>query len=177
MRSMTSRPALAAGFGFLFTMILAQPVASQPATPADDAGKRAFKDACAGCHKWHGAGGGGYGGAALSLRESQLTHDQLVETIVCGRPATGMPFHKRGAYDDGSCFGLKKADLGKDMPPEANRFLRPAEVEAVVAYVAQHVQGKGAPNLVECQEFWGGQSRACNDYKDEQAGAGQKTGG
>jgi mono/diheme cytochrome c family protein len=177
MRSIRSHPVLAAGLGFLFTMILAQPVASQPATAADDAGKRVFKDACAGCHKWHGAGGGGYGGAALSLRQSQLTHDQLVETIACGRPSTGMPFHKRGAYEDGSCFGLKKADLGKDMPPEANRFLRPPEVEAVVAYVTQHVQGKGAPNLVECREFWGEQSRACNDYKDEQAGAGQKTGG
>ena len=28
-----------------------------------------------GCHKWHGDGGPGYGGAALSLRESGLDRE------------------------------------------------------------------------------------------------------
>ena len=36
-------------------------------------GKRIYEKAnCIGCHKWHGEGGGGYGGAALSLRRTEL---------------------------------------------------------------------------------------------------------
>ena len=34
-----------------------------------ETGQAIYKRAnCVGCHKWHGDGGGGYGGAALSLR-------------------------------------------------------------------------------------------------------------
>ena len=34
-------------------------------------GKQVYESAnCMGCHKWHGQGGGGYGGVALSLRET-----------------------------------------------------------------------------------------------------------
>ena len=40
---------------------------------------------CVGCHKWHGDGGGGYGGAALSLRKTILTREQIIETIGCGQ--------------------------------------------------------------------------------------------
>ncbi|MET0515814.1 MAG: c-type cytochrome, partial [Nitrospiraceae bacterium] len=36
-----------------------------------EGGKAVFKRAnCVGCHKWHGNGGGGYGGDALSLRKT-----------------------------------------------------------------------------------------------------------
>src|SRR5258708_759341 len=53
---------------------------------AKDDGQRIYEKAnCVGCHKWHGGGGGGYGGAALSLRETQLERDQLIEVIHCGR--------------------------------------------------------------------------------------------
>src|SRR5215467_12145252 len=68
------------------------------------AGKHVFQRAnCMGCHKWHGNGGGGYGGDALSLRKTELTRDQLIETVGCGRPGTGMPFFIRGAYDEVKC--------------------------------------------------------------------------
>src|SRR5271156_6704619 len=55
---------------------------------------------CVGCHKWHGDGGGGYGGAALSLRKTELDREQIVKTVTCGRPGTGMPSFLRGVYDD-----------------------------------------------------------------------------
>ena len=61
-------------------------------------GQRIYEKAnCVGCHKWHGGGGGSYGGAALSLRDTQLNRDQIIEVIHCGRPGkacpvtTGMP--------------------------------------------------------------------------------------
>ena len=58
---------------------LCSALAQSPA-PADptDAGKALFKRAnCFGCHKWHGNGGGGYGGDALSLRKTELTREQI----------------------------------------------------------------------------------------------------
>src|ERR1700682_3724367 len=51
----------------------------QSATTSDptDAGKAVFKRAnCFGCHKWHGNGGGGYGGGVVSVCEHGLTRGQ-----------------------------------------------------------------------------------------------------
>jgi hypothetical protein len=33
-----------------------------------------------------------------------LTREQIIETVNCGRPGTGMPFHLRGAYDATKCY-------------------------------------------------------------------------
>lgn len=76
------------------------------AQPAEDRqitfGKEIFKSkaTCQYCHRWDGNGDQGYGGLALSLRKTQLTHDQLIETIRCGRPGTGMPYHDQFSYTD-----------------------------------------------------------------------------
>ena len=135
-----------------------------PATAQDlELGKQVYEKAnCVGCHKWHGDGGGGYGGAALSLRETQLDRDLLLEVVRCGRPATGMPYHDRDAYKDTDCYGgMTKADLGADFPPKAATFLRVEEMEAVVVYVATRLQGQGEPTKEDCEAFWGEASREC----------------
>ena len=142
----------------------------QSATPVDptDAGKHVFQRAnCMGCHKWHGNGGGGYGGDALSLRRTELTRDLIIETVGCGRPGTGMPFFVRGSYDTVKCHGLLRKDAGDQMPPEANIFLRPSEIEAVADYVIAHIKGRGEPTYDECLAFFGSGSRVCNVYRIE----------
>jgi mono/diheme cytochrome c family protein len=117
---------------------------------------------CVGCHKWHGDGGGGYGGAALSLRETALDHDLLLEVIRCGRPATRMPYHDRHAYQGVDCYGgMTKTDLGADFPPKAATFLREEEIEAVAVYVETRLQGHGEPTNEDCIAFWGEGSREC----------------
>ena len=142
--------------------------AAESVDPAD-AGKAVFKRAnCFGCHKWHGNGGGGYGGDALSLRKTHLTREQIIETVGCGRPGTGMPFFTRGAYDSVKCYGLSRQEVGGQMPPEAATFLRPSDVEAVADYVIAHVKGKGDPNYTECVAFFGDTSRVCDVYKAPQ---------
>ena len=131
-----------------------------------DAGKAVFKRAnCFGCHKWHGNGGGGYGGDALSLRKTELTREQIIETVGCGRPGTGMPFSTRGAYDTIKCYDMNRQDAGGQMPPEANTFLRPNDIEAVADYVIAHIKGRGEPNYAECVNFFGDTSRVCDIYK------------
>jgi mono/diheme cytochrome c family protein len=128
-----------------------------------DLGRQVYEKAnCVGCHKWHGGGGGGYGGAALSLRKTALDRELLLEVIRCGRPATRMPYHDRDAYRTVDCYGgTTRADLGADFPPKAATFLRAEEIEAVAAYVIDHLQGKGEPTYEDCVAFWGKGEREC----------------
>lgn len=135
------------------------------------AGKQVFKAACAGCHKWHGSGGGGYGGAALSLRATQLDHEQIVETIACGRPATGMPYHAADAYRGRSCYGISHADGQGVMPPGPASTLTQSEIDDVASYVLETLKGKGKPTLEECVAFWGPTSGACNEFRPKNARA------
>jgi hypothetical protein len=131
---------------------------------APELGQRVYEKAnCVGCHKWHGGGGGGYGGAALSLRETALEHAELLEVIRCGRPATGMPYHDRNAYDEAPCYGgMTRSDLGADFPPKAASFLRAQEIEAVADYVVENLQGKSEPTYEDCVAFWGEGNRECD---------------
>ncbi|MGJ4882195.1 MULTISPECIES: c-type cytochrome [unclassified Bradyrhizobium] len=145
------------------SLALAQSAASADPT---EAGKAVFKRAnCVGCHKWHGNGGGGYGGDALSLRRTQLTRDQIIETVTCGRPGTGMPYFARGSYDTAKCYGMSRQDVGERMPPEGGVFLRPNDIEAVADYVLAHIKGRGEPTYDECTAFFGNTSRVCDIYK------------
>jgi len=162
----------------LVIVAIAAMTASVAAQSVDlaDAGKAVFKRAnCVGCHKWHGNGGGGYGGDALSLRKTELTREQIIETIGCGRPGTGMPFFARGAYDSVQCYGMNRENVGSQMPPEANIFLRPSDVEAVADYVIAHIKGKGEPNYSECVDFFGNASRVCDIYKAQRPTGTQTT--
>jgi hypothetical protein len=124
---------------------------------------------CVGCHKWHGGGGGGYGGAALSLRKTELDRDQIIMTVTCGRPGTGMPSFLAGVYDDNAkdhpCYGYSQKDLtGDNHVAEAGVFLRPNEISAVADYVLTHIKGHGDPTLAECLAFFGDKSRVCDIY-------------
>ena len=88
--------------------------------PNPDYGLKVYKSGnCMGCHKWHGSGGPGYGGAALSLRATQLDRDQIIEVVKCGRPGTNMPFHDRTAYKDDHCYarvGVRSWNDGSHAP-------------------------------------------------------------
>ena len=160
---------VALGCSLLSTIAVAQDAAVHASA---EQGKHVFRKAnCFGCHKWHGDGGGGYGGAALSLRRTELDRNQMTEVIACGRPGTGMPYHQRDAYGDGHCYGLTEKDLGDTMPPKAPSLLRASEIDAVADYVIATIKGRGEPTLGECQAFWGAESKMCNSFKGGAPGA------
>src|SRR2546423_3013451 len=143
----------------MLTAAHAQP-AQAPASDPTNAGKAVFSRAnCVGCHKWHGNGGGGYGGDALSLRKTELTRDQIIEVVRCGRPGTGMPFHLRGAYVAEPCYHLKQEQLTGMMPPDAATFPAPGEVDAASDYVIAHGKGKCEPDYADCSAFSGERAR------------------
>ncbi len=134
-----------------------------------ETGQAIYKRAnCVGCHKWHGGGGGGYGGAALSLRKTELEKSQIMETVKCGRPGTGMPYFFHDSYPaDGApqCYNLTNKDVETMHVAQAGVFLRVEEIDAVADYVLTAIKGKGDPNLADCVAFFGEESKACDVYK------------
>ena len=147
-----------------------------PAPP--DPGLMVYRSAnCVGCHQWFGKGGGGYGGDAANLRITSLTVEQIREVVKCGRPYTGMPHFDRDAYLDGRCYGLKSSDLKRGELREPNRFLRPAEIDAVADYIVRRVKGRGDPTFEECQAFFGTATHACNTYPHAAPGSADATPG
>ena len=132
--------------------------------PKFDYGLSAYKKGnCMGCHKWHGDGGGGYGGVALSLRETGLDREQLISIIACGRPGTNMPFFDKKGYVDDRCFGLKFSDFegdDKNRPLRAKNFLNARQIDAVVDFIIDDLQGKKLSKDY-CLKFFGKPTRSC----------------
>ena len=132
--------------------------------PKFDYGLSAYKKGnCMGCHKWHGDGGPGYGGAALSLRETGLDREQLITIIACGRPGTNMPFFDKKGYVDDRCFGLKFSDFegdDKNRPLRAKNFLNGRQIDAVVDFIINDLQGKKLSKDY-CLKFFGKPTRSC----------------
>ena len=133
--------------------------------PKFDYGLSAYKKGnCMGCHKWHGDGGPGYGGAALSLRETGLDRDQLITIIECGRPGTNMPFFDKKAYKDDRCFGMKFSDFegdDKNRPLNAKSYLNKRQIDAVVDFIVNDLQGKKVSKEY-CIKFFGKPTRSCD---------------
>ena len=135
-----------------------------------DRGRRLFleKADCQYCHGW--AGDGRKMDTQMpdgaNLRETTLDRQNLIMTIKCGRPGTGMPAFDRLAYSDGRCYGLKQADLrasGQRMPdPPATLQVR--EVEAIADFLAAKVVKQGPMDHAKCIEFWGSEVEACDEF-------------
>lgn len=118
---------------------------------------------CMGCHKWHGGGGPGYGGAAISLRETQLTRGQMVDLIKCGRPGTNMPYFDKTAYKKNECYGLTFDDFAEDAdsrPLQGKMYLNDRQVNAVADFVISELQGKDITKAY-CEKYFGGPARQC----------------
>lgn len=133
-------------------------------------GKNVFqvKANCVFCHGWSGDGQGDERSArpGLSLRETTLTQEQLIEVVQCGRPGTSMPYHDGFAYTDTRCYGSTAADLGDQLPDRAQQTLQKSEIEAVVAYLMAKVVGRG-PTITraECEEFFEPGAAGCQQYQ------------
>jgi len=144
---------------------------AQAADPSDIAeGGRLFRQKanCQACHGW--AGDGRKMDTQMpdgsNLRETMLDRQNLIMTIKCGRPGTGMPAFDRFAYSDGRCYGLKQADLrasGQRMPdPPATLQVR--EVEAIADFLGAKVVKQGPMNHAKCIEFWDSEVETCNEF-------------
>ena len=126
------------------------------------------KAGCPECHGWAGDGVGAFHseGRAPALRETELTRDQIRQTIQCGRPGTPMPHFDRFAYTDKRCFGMTADDLGDDKPNRAPTTLQPDEIDALADYVATKLKGVGRVTRAQCFEYFGSAGSRCNNYPE-----------
>ncbi|MBV8335747.1 MAG: cytochrome c [Alphaproteobacteria bacterium] len=149
-------------------LALALPAMAQ--SPGDvSLGKRLYQDkaTCGFCHGWSGDGAGDpqSPGKAANLRQTQLDHDQLVETIRCGVPGgTAMPHFDKFAWTKGEeCFGMTVEEVGDKKPPAPTASLQKREIEAIVAYREAKVVGKGPPTVADCEDYFGPGSKRCQE--------------
>ena len=144
---------------------------AQSADPQDiAAGMRLFRQKanCQVCHGW--AGDGRKMDSQMpdgkNLRETELTRDNVVTTIKCGRPGTGMPAFDRLAYSDGRCYGLKVADLkARNLPlTDPPSTLAPREIELIADFLFAKVIGQGPMTHAKCIAYWGSEVEACEEF-------------
>ena len=68
------------------------------------------------------------------------------------------------AYTDKRCYGVTRAELGKDAPL-LGESLQPREIDAVVKYLYAKAVGRGPATYEDCVEFWGQDTRQCEPMK------------
>ena len=123
------------------------------------------KGNCMGCHSWHGNGGGGYG-AGVSLRNMNLTLDEIVNIVKCGRPGTGMPYFLRKAYKEVKCYDTTFDDYNDSYRPVASkRFLSTKQIEAVSIFVKDVLHNKKLDKNY-CEFFYEKGSKVCLNLKN-----------
>lgn len=131
-------------------------------------GKNIFasKATCSFCHGWSGDGKGAPRAAlpGLSLRETPLAREDLIEVVQCGRPGTRMPHHDGFAYRDDRCYGVTGRELGRDKPDRADKVIQKREIAAVVEYLLAKVVGRGPITVAECEEYFQPGAAACDRY-------------
>jgi hypothetical protein len=153
------------------TLLVASSVEAQTPDPTDiAAGMRLFRQKanCQTCHGW--AADGRKMDSQMpdgkNLRETQLSRENVITTIKCGRPGTGMPAFDKLAYSDGRCYGMKLADLkARDLmlvdPPAT---LAPREIELLADFLFTKVIGQGSMDHAKCIAYWGSEVEACAEF-------------
>jgi hypothetical protein len=117
------------------------------------------KGNCMGCHSWHGKGGGH--GAAVSLRNTELTLNEIINVIKCGRPGTGMPYFLRKAYKEEKCYDTTFEDYDEtNRPVFSQKFLSLKQIEAVSIFVSEVLQNKKLDKNY-CEYFYEKGSKSC----------------
>ena len=123
------------------------------------------KGNCMGCHSWHGKGGGGYG-AGVSLRKMNLTLDEIINVVKCGRPGTGMPYFLRKAYKEEKCYDTTFEDYDESYRPlSSKRFLSSKQIKAVSVFIKEVLHDKELDTNY-CEFFYEKGSKVCLNLKN-----------
>ena len=142
------------------------PVGMAPNVGLDYGLATAKRANCMGCHKWHGDGGPGYGGAAISLRRTQLSRDEILTVIRCGRPGTNMPYFDKRAYDSMACYGFSHDDFSEasdTRPLIGKKFLNERQLNAVADFIVAELKDKPVTKDY-CEKYFGGPTRQCEAF-------------
>ena len=155
-----------------FALTIAGAFVAPPSTAQDAVlGKQVWltRVNCRDCHGWaaHGVQDDPQAPKGPNLRISLLSPEEIATTILCGRPATEMPYFSRFSYTDDRCYGLTAADLGNNMPPLGQASLSNRAVNALVALIQSFQEKSEQPTYQECLEFWGEGATLCERYRGD----------
>ena len=128
---------------------------------------------CMACHKWHGKGGTGYAGTPINFRTTELTKEQIMQVVACGRPGTGMPYFRKDAYKDYNCYDMTIEELCDDlMPPRAKQWLKGRQIRNVATFIVEFWQGRSDEvTKADCQLFFG-DSKICDNVESMSSDGG-----
>ncbi len=116
---------------------------------------------CSSCHFWHADGGNSHGGAAASLRSTNLSHKELLSVIKCGRPGTNMPYFYRYSKKDLDCKYLDNLDK---VVLRGARLLNENEIKSLTKFIYDEIKSKPITKKY-CLEFFTTKD-ACNKYNN-----------
>ncbi len=122
---------------------------------------------CTDCHGWAGNGvpDEPRSSPGANLRETALTPEQIAEVILCGRPATSMRAYDRRAYTDDRCYGMTRADLGRDTPQRGAVTLVKRHADALALFITETFKDEGEVTLEVCIELMGADSIRCDELR------------
>ena len=93
-----------------------------------------------------------------------LSRAGLIETVSCGRPDTGMPFHDPQAYGADACYGMSKADLQGHNITQGEPLTK-QDIIDVVAYVEVALKGHPKATEADCEAYFGASAgKSCPVY-------------
>jgi mono/diheme cytochrome c family protein len=98
-----------------------------------------------------------------NLRTTRLDAAGIKQTIMCGRPGTGMPSFDGGAYTVRACDGRPLGAAPDNLQPTP-RTLSLEEIDALVAYLQARIVGHGKVTRAECLFYFEGKAD-CDDFK------------
>jgi len=120
---------------------------------------------CSSCHFWHAEGGNSHGGAAASLRTTDLSYKELLKIIKCGRPGTNMPYFSRNALNSDDCMYSKKSvkEL-EEITLKGSKLLNSNEIKSLAKFIENEIKNKPLTKKY-CLEFFKREEN-CNKYHD-----------
>ena len=170
----------AAVFSAVFGVTLAAFAMTAEAQEGDaDLGADAWQSAaCKQCHGWAGDGVPEDNQQdGVSLRETLLTAEFLIETIRCGRPGTGMPSFRRNAWTEIiPCYGLTQPPEGA-FAPAIESPIGDRTINNLVAFILRDFAGQGPVSREYCWLRVGPDSTRCDGYPTEAEIAAAAAGG
>ena len=119
---------------------------------------------CSSCHLWHADGGNSHGGAAASLRNTNLSYQELFTVIKCGRLGTNMPYFLRFAEKDIDCTHFKyEAYRSKEaLVLKGAKLLSETEIVFLSKFIYEEIKNKPITKRY-CFAFFN-KEEVCNRY-------------
>ena len=119
---------------------------------------------CSSCHLWHADGGNSHGGAAASLRNTNLSYQELFRVIKCGRSGTNMPYFLRYAKKDIDCINIKDNSLNskETFALKGSKMLNESEIVTLSKFIHRDIKNKPITKKY-CLAFFR-REEVCNNY-------------